>query len=62
MKPVKFSMINVLPTFKPSVGSKPMISLPKGVKLNMEMSYHDDLAIKFHAVYQAGAVTFRPSR
>jgi len=37
-------------------------SLPKGATLDMELSYHDNLAVKFDAVHQAGAVSFRPSR
>ena len=62
VKPVKFLMINILPSFKPSPLSKQPTSLPKGVTLDMEVTYHDNLAVKFDAVQNGGTVSFRPSR
>lgn len=59
VKPVNFAMINVLKSFKTA---KAPSSLPKGITLDMELSYHDNLAVRFDAVQNPGAVTFRPSR
>jgi hypothetical protein len=62
VKPVKFSIINVLPSFKPTSEGKAPSHLPKGVTLDLEVSYHDNLAVRFDAVQNSGAVAFRPSR
>ena len=62
VKPVKFAMINALPSFKPATAAKAPSYLPRGVTLDLEVSYHDNLAVRFDAVQNSGAVSFRPSR
>lgn len=58
VKPVNFVMINAITTFK----AKSSSYLPKGITLNLDVSYHDNLATRFHAVNNADNLIFRPNR
>ena len=63
VKPITFMMMNFLPAFQP-VENQGLTFIPRGVQLPIQLSFHDETAVKFDSISvdTVDSINIRPSR